>query len=593
MITIWDYIVIGFYMLFMFLMGSVFKRANKNTSDYFRGSGKMLWWMVGASAMMGGFSAYTFTGMASEAYRIGFGLTIMMTFTGVMVQPFLIFMAPIFRRLRVVTFLEIVKQRFGTASEQLYLWSTLPTFVIASGVQLFAGSFFISAVFEVDINLIILISGVTVVFMSMTGGSWAVIASDFIQLLVLVSICGALCYKTLTHPELGGLEEIWEKGPAQHRDWGLYIRPKILIPMFISNVFLSFLYLTNVADRGVRFLAVKDEPEAKKAALFFWFQSAFMPMLFTLPPVACAVLYPDLTDLFPALKNPEEGAYVAMAMLLLPKGLLGLLICGIFAANMSAMDTGLNRCSGIFVRDFYARYINREASEHHKVRIGQATTAFLGMVMMGIAAAFFHIREMNLYDVYMHIWGVVGTSLGVPMIMAIVVRKTPPWSCWSTVIVGVVTTTIVQSSFSIEYVSSIFNLGTDFTSIEISRVRGIAYKIPLVICILWFLFTTRFYKGCSDEHKKNVDKMTSNMKRPIVHDAEETLQSDAFQHKILGILCMIYGGFSSLGVFIPNTFQDRMLFLACGCFIGGVGAILYAVYHFKFKALVLKAEPAA
>lgn len=33
--------------------------------------------------------------------------------------------------------------------------------------------------------------------------------------------------------------------------------------------------------------------------------------------------------------------------------LLGLLICGIFAATLTTMDAGLNQGAGIFVRNFY------------------------------------------------------------------------------------------------------------------------------------------------------------------------------------------------------------------------------------------------
>ena len=60
MLSIYDHAVIGFYFVFMAVIGWVCRRFIGNTSDYFRGGGQMLWWMAGASAFMVSFSAWTF-----------------------------------------------------------------------------------------------------------------------------------------------------------------------------------------------------------------------------------------------------------------------------------------------------------------------------------------------------------------------------------------------------------------------------------------------------------------------------------------------------------------------------------------------------
>ena len=71
MLSIYDHIVIVFYFVFMVAIGFVFRHFSKNDSDYFRGGASMLWWMVGATAFMTQFSAWTFTGAASKAYADG------------------------------------------------------------------------------------------------------------------------------------------------------------------------------------------------------------------------------------------------------------------------------------------------------------------------------------------------------------------------------------------------------------------------------------------------------------------------------------------------------------------------------------------
>jgi hypothetical protein len=64
MITAYDYILIGFYLVFMLAIGVVFRRMSKNTSDYFRAGGAMPWWITGTSAWIFSFNAWTFTGAA-------------------------------------------------------------------------------------------------------------------------------------------------------------------------------------------------------------------------------------------------------------------------------------------------------------------------------------------------------------------------------------------------------------------------------------------------------------------------------------------------------------------------------------------------
>ena len=41
MITVYDYVIIGFYLAFMLAIGVVFRKMSKDTSDYFRAGGAM------------------------------------------------------------------------------------------------------------------------------------------------------------------------------------------------------------------------------------------------------------------------------------------------------------------------------------------------------------------------------------------------------------------------------------------------------------------------------------------------------------------------------------------------------------------------
>ena len=156
MLTIYDNIVIATYFLLMISVGVAFKKFNKNTSDYFRGGGSMLWWLVGSTTFISFISAVTYTGAAGKAYETG--TFVMVAYignaTGFLVSY--LYFSSRFRQTRVVTAIEVVRERFGKLNEQFFTWMVVPFGVIHGGVWLFSLGIIVSTVFGVDIYLTII-----------------------------------------------------------------------------------------------------------------------------------------------------------------------------------------------------------------------------------------------------------------------------------------------------------------------------------------------------------------------------------------------------------------------------------------------------
>ncbi|MEY2881964.1 MAG: Sodium/glucose cotransporter, partial [Verrucomicrobiota bacterium] len=187
--TPFDYAVLVFYFGFMLAISWVFRRFVTNVSDYFRGGGKALWWMVGGSAFMVQFSAWTFTGAASKAYADGWPIAVIYLGNSLGFVLSALHFGPRFRQLRVVTGVEAIRQRFGRVSEQFFTWLQLPFGLLQAGIWLNSLAVFFAAVFHIDLSLTIIVTGVVVLVMALVGGSWAVLASDFIQVLILMPVC--------------------------------------------------------------------------------------------------------------------------------------------------------------------------------------------------------------------------------------------------------------------------------------------------------------------------------------------------------------------------------------------------------------------
>jgi hypothetical protein len=92
---------------------------------------------------------------------------------------------------------------------------------------------------------------------------------------------------------------------------------------------------------------------------------------------------------------------------------------------------------------------------------------------------------------------------------------------------------------------------------------------------LWFLATVLFYRFTSPAYRERIDKFFINMHTPIDFKKEVGQGKDNEQSSILGILCMVYGGFIGLLALIPNPMLGRICFLICAAIIAGVGVLLY------------------
>jgi len=186
---IYEYIVIGGYFLLIASIGFAFKgMAKRSTSDYFRGGGRMLWWMVGSTAFMAQFSAWTFTGAAGKAFADGFAVCLVFLANTFSYFCGWLYFSHRFRQMRVDTPTEAIRRRFGHQNESFFSWALIVFSLINAGIWLNALGVFTSAVFAADISITIVVTGLTVLFVSVISGAWGVVASDFLQTLVVAVV---------------------------------------------------------------------------------------------------------------------------------------------------------------------------------------------------------------------------------------------------------------------------------------------------------------------------------------------------------------------------------------------------------------------
>ena len=357
-----EFLVIIGYLVLIAIVGLVFKRFSSDTDDYFKSGCKGSWWLVGSSAFMSAFSAWTFTGAAGVAFESGF--SVMIIFLGNAFGFFLnfLFLGPWLRQMRVTTFPEAISKRFGEKTRMFYALYEVPIRILYSAMALYGLGIFCSAVFGYNIFQVILACGIIVLFYSATGGRWAVMATDFLQGLILVPLTILIAWLCIS--KLGGIDNMFAQIEAQ----GLSEKFKMInsaalfggaytwgwASAMVTKGFLVF----NSMYAGPRYFSVKDGREARKAALFASGLFLLGGLIWFLPPITARLLFAeDVMAL--GISKPAEAAYAIASIKVLPTGLIGLVVVAILTASMSTMDTGLNTNVAILIKDIYPKVARR------------------------------------------------------------------------------------------------------------------------------------------------------------------------------------------------------------------------------------------
>jgi solute:Na+ symporter, SSS family len=573
--TPYDYAALAFYFVYLLVISWVFRRFVRNVSDYFRSGGQVIWWMAGGSAFIVSFSAWTFTGAASRAYGDGWPIAVIYLSNAVGFLASGLYFAPRFRQLRVITSMQAVRARFGPANEQFFTWLTLPLRLMYAGIWLYGLGVFFSAAFGMDVNLTIILAGGTVTAIALIGGSWAVVASDFIQVLILMPV--TIVATVLAVSRLGGAAAFVHQLSSTRLNMGKLFSDDFLLFWCVAMLAKQFIS-NNSLTEAPRYFCVKDSRHARKAAFLAAGLMVVGLVIWFVPPMAASVAVPNLASVYPHLRNPSEGSYFAMATATFPVGMLGLLVSGVFAATMSAMDAGLNSNAGIFIKNFYQPKMRPLAGEKELLFAGKVTTLAFGVVIVGLARAYLSFPQLSLFKLMLDFGILVALPQTLPLVLGIFIRRTPSWSGWSTVLIGFATGCITRHFLTVEWALRTFGARPGPNDWERQNwEQAIAVFATVTVGVSWFCFSKLFYGRSPASYRASVEEFSRNVERPVDYDLEEAAPAtDDRQSWLIGWLCLPYGAVICLMALIPNPASGRLAFVFCGVVLGLIGASLIA-----------------
>lgn len=433
------------YMITMLGIGYYFLRTNTGLDDYYVGGRKMSSWHIGLSVVAtdvgGGFSI----GLGGLGFTIGLSGSWML-FTG-LIGAWLaaVFLIPVVRGNKAFDKFHTMPQIFAYFFDKKT--ALLAALISAIGYlgftssQILAGAKLASGTFpELGINQALLIMGAIVVSYTVMGGLKAVIFTDTIQWIILLS--GLIFIGLpLSYHAVGGWDAIKET-----------LDPKMLSLTNISWQEVVFWVVTIIPIWFVgmtlyqRIYASRDVKSARKAwfiaGIFEWPIMAFMGVALGLIARVAADqgMFAGLGYENIAQVDPEKGLPMLLATVL-PVGLLGLMMSAYFSAILSTADSCLMASSGNFVSDFIKKFTKRFNSDKKELRLSQMITLVIGLVALLLASAMENVLNLMLYS-----YAFMVSGLFVPIMGGLFWKKSNNNAAFMAMLTGGFTTAVLQAN---------------------------------------------------------------------------------------------------------------------------------------------------
>lgn len=385
-----DLAIIGVYFLIVFGIGFYFSRRERTSEEYFLAGRDIGWFFIGASLFVSNISTEHFIGLSGTGASSGLAVghfewlaCLILLILGWVFVPF-------YLRSNVFTMPQFLERRFSRECAVYLAGISIIAYIFTKiSVQLYAASVVLERVAGWSLWKTAIILVIATGIYTIAGGLAAVIYTDTVQTLILIT--GAVALTLIGLHRVGGFAHLQTMVPASYFHM---MKPATdsAFPwtgIFFGAPILGIWYWCTDQVIVQRVLSARDEGHAKAGTIFAGFLKILPVFMLVLPGIIAYALFPDQVSAKP------DYAYPTLVLNLLPVGLVGLVMAALLAAVMGAMSSVFNSASTLVTLDFYKK-INPSASEKQLVNFGRVATG--GMVLLGLLwVPFIHLLSAQLY----------------------------------------------------------------------------------------------------------------------------------------------------------------------------------------------------
>ncbi len=420
-----DYIIIAAYLLGIAVFGIISGGKQKSVKDYFLGSKVVPWWAVCFSIVAAETSTLTFISIPGLAYLTNLNF-LQVTFGYLIGRIIVAFVfLPAYSKGDLKTAYTFLEHRFGGKTRSFASIVFLFTRVAADGVRLFATAIPLKLMLNISYPEAIMIMALVALVYTYTGGVKGVIWVDVIQMFTYLG--GAvLAGIFLLHLIPGGWGTVvtaaasnskfaifnlgFDKGFA-----GFFSQPYTLIGGILGGAFLSM--ASHGTDQLIvqRLLATKSLKDSQKAIIG---SGVIVIIQFAIFLVVGVMLY----AYYGVMNVKSDTVFPKFIIDVLPPGVTGIIIAGLFAAALSTLAGSMSSLSSSTMMDLYVPFFGKLKSDSAQLKISRMFTIMWAVLLVGAAVFFMNtsqaVVELALSIASFTYGGLLGTFL-----LGILVKK--------------------------------------------------------------------------------------------------------------------------------------------------------------------------
>lgn len=384
-----DYTLIGVFLGVMAMVGFRISRLIKSPDDIFVAGRELTPFVAAATITATNLSMFHFIGMGGTAYQSGISI-IWQNWTGNMALVLsAILVIPVMRRLKVRSIPEFLEMRYSKSLRimigafwGLRLCVFLGTFlyVAATAAEVITGW----QGFWPYIGWLFIFSAVAIMY-SAIGGAWAVAIMDSVQFAFIIA--GAMVtFPIAMHLAGGGpslVHWLQTHGKAVHTQ--IVPRSGEFGWLFVLAIMMaSFKWAT--VDQAIlqRAFGARSPRTGAQAMVLSGVITVPLAFLWILPGLAMAriavangVSFANPDHAIPWLLSHELPAAGV--------GLLGFVLCGLVAAQVSTITADINSVATLFASDVYRATRRKEPSQRTLLWAARVSSVLCGVLMMIVA----------------------------------------------------------------------------------------------------------------------------------------------------------------------------------------------------------------
>jgi sodium/proline symporter len=421
----------GLYFIVLLIIALYTHGKSVSESDFIMGNRKLNFWVTSLSAHAADMSAWLFMAFPAAVFLggvsqlwIAFGLLIGMFCNWQFVAP----------KLRVATE-KNHSYTLSTFFERTFVDDTGIIRVVTASMSLIFFTWYLSAgliamgnlfdaLFGIDYYVSITISTLVVVIYTFIGGFVTVAWMDLFRGLFLLAVI--MMVPIVAFMYIDGFTAISTAAYAKGISFNLFNDSSLL--GITSSIFLALGWGLGYFGQPhilTKFMGIKnaaDLPKSKYLGISWQFLALSS---------AAAVGFVGIAFFPEGLRN-NELVFVDMVRALFNPFTTGLILCGILAANMSAMDSQILVCASVLTEDIFRKIFPKMATPK-----GLLLLSRIGVVLVAIVSLIFAFsKSATVADTVFYAWSGLGCSFGPLVLTALYSNRVNKYGAIAGIIVG-------------------------------------------------------------------------------------------------------------------------------------------------------------